>query len=159
MGAGAILREVIAAAELLEADFGVGADVWSVTSFAELRRDAMGVQRWSRLHPDSEKRISWLDRCLGGVDGPIVAASDYVRSVADLIAPWVPGRYLSLGTDGFGRSDTRIALRKFFEVDRDSIVISALSSLADDGRIERVLVSEAMRKLGYQPGEANPWDI
>ena len=158
LGSGAILREVIAAADLLESEFGVAAEVWSVTSFTELRRDAMGVQRWNRLHPDSEKRTSWLDQCLGNVAGPIVAATDYVRSVADLIAPWVSGRYLSLGTDGFGRSDTRIALRKYFEVDRDSVVIAALNSLADDGRIERAAVSAAMRKLGYQVNETNPWD-
>jgi len=159
LGSGAILREVLAAAELLESEFRVGADVWSVTSFTELRRDAMGAQRWNRLHPDSEQRVSWLEHCLGDITGPIVAASDYVRVVADLIAPWIPGRYLALGTDGFGRSDTRAALRKFFEVDRNSIVFSALSSLADDGRIERTVVSGAMRKLDYGTNESNPWDV
>ena len=108
LGSGAILREALAAAELLESEFNVGADVWSVTSFTELRRDAMGAQRWNRLHPDSKKRVSWLDHCLGDTTGPVVAASDYVRAVADLIAPWVSGRYSALGTDGFGRTQTSL---------------------------------------------------
>jgi pyruvate dehydrogenase E1 component len=117
LGAGAILREVLAAAEALEADHGVAAEVWSVTSFTELRREAREVRK------------SWVARCLEGGKGPVIAASDYVSALADLIREWVPGRYVTLGTDGFGRSDTRAKLRAYFGVDRDGIVRAALRAL------------------------------
>ena len=131
MGAGTILREVIAAGELLANDWNVVADIWSATSFSELAREQAEIERWNRLHPDAAPRHSWLAQQLAGTQGPVIAASDYVRAVADLIRGGVPRRYVTLGTDGFGRSDTRTALRAFFEVDRASVVRAALQALAD----------------------------
>ena len=159
LGAGAILREVIAAAELLEAEFGITAEVWSVTSYSELRRDGLDAERWNRLHPGAEPRLPWIQSCLRTAHGPIIAASDYVRALADLIRPWVPGRYVALGTDGFGRSDTRVALRKFFEVDRKSIAIAAISALAGEGTLPRTAVAAAIAKLDYEVNESNPWEM
>ncbi len=129
LGSGTILREVIAAAEILEREHGIAANVWSVTSWTELRWDGMVVERANRQ--GGERSESWVERCLGPTAGPIVAASDYVRAVPDLIRPYLPGerRYVALGTDGFGRSDTRASLRAFFEVDRDSIVGAVLAAL------------------------------
>ena len=156
LGSGTILREVLAAADILEAEYGVGADVWSVTSYAELRRDGMDVERWNTLHPDAPQRRSHVDECLSGTAGPIVAASDYVRALPDLIRTWVPRRYVTLGTDGFGRSDTREALRRFFEVDRAAVVISALKALADDERVAPSVVADAVKR--YRADTArNPW--
>jgi pyruvate dehydrogenase E1 component len=158
MGSGTILREVLAAAELLEKDFGVGADVWSVTSYAELRRDGMDVERWNTLNPTSKQRASYVEECLSATRGPVVAASDYVRALPDLIRTWVPRRYVTLGTDGFGRSDTREALRRFFEVDRGAIVIAALKALADDERIAPSVVADAIERYGAGGTARNPWD-
>ena len=138
LGSGAILREVEAGAELLDADFGVRADVWSATSFTELRRDGMEVERWNMLHPTEPQRRAYVDECLAGREGPAVAASDYIRTFADQIRPFVPGRYTVLGTDGFGRSDYRVKLRQFFEVDRHHVVVGALKALADEGSVEPV---------------------
>ena len=118
LGSGTILREVLAAAELLERDFGVAADVWSVTSFNELRRDGIDVERWNMLHPDEEPRLAYVSAQLADSTGPIVAATDYIRTYADQIRPYLPRRYSVLGTDGYGRSDMRSQLRKFFEVNR-----------------------------------------
>jgi pyruvate dehydrogenase E1 component len=129
-GAGTILREVLAAAELLEQQHGVAADVFSVTSFTELRRDGLACEHWNRSHP-GERRASWVEQQLAGREGPLVAASDYVRAVADLIRTWVPGAYVTLGTDGYGRSDTRANLRAYFGVDRDSICAAALAALRE----------------------------
>ena len=126
---------------MLEHDFGVAADVWSVTSYSELRRDGMDVERWNTLNPTSKQRTSYVEQCLSDTVGPIVAASDYVRALPDLIRTWVPRRFVALGTDGFGRSDTREALRRFFEVDRGAVVISALKALADDERIAPSVVA------------------
>jgi pyruvate dehydrogenase E1 component len=159
LGSGPVLREAIAAAELLEERYGIDANVWSVTSFSQLRWDGMAAERWNRLHPECEKKASWIELCLKNCRGPIVGVSDYVRSVADMIRPWVPGPYVTLGTDGFGRSDTRAALRSFFEIDRDSIVVAALSSLAYHGLWERADVAEAIEKLGVETREPNPWDV
>ena len=159
LGSGAILREVLAAAEMLEQDWKVGADVWSVTSFTELRRDGMTVERHNRFNPESDAELSWVERCLNDTQGPVIASTDYMRSVADLIRTWVPRRYVTLGTDGFGRSDTRAALRDFFEVDRHHVVIAALKALADDGSIDRKLVSDAIRKYGIGSDRPNPWDV
>ncbi len=117
LGSGTILREVIAAGALLETDWGVAANVWSVTSFSELARDGMEAERWNRLHPLAPKRQGWAEACLGNAQGPALAASDYVRAVPELIRAQMPRRYVTLGTDGFGRSDTRAALRDFFEVE------------------------------------------
>ncbi len=159
LGSGPILREVLAAAELLFERYGIDANVWSVTSFTELRWDGMSTERWNRLHPECEKKTSWIELCLKDCPGPFVGVSDYVRAVADMIRRWVPGSYITLGTDGFGRSDTRAALRSFFEIDRTSIVVAALSSLADCGHWERAAVAEAIEKLGCEIREANPWEV
>jgi pyruvate dehydrogenase E1 component len=146
LGSGTILNEVLAAAELLEADFKVAADVWSVTSFTELRRDGIEVERWNMLHPLEESRTAYVTECLSGRAGPVVASTDYIRTLADLIRQWVPGRYRVLGTDGFGRSDLRRALRRFFEVDRHYVAVAALKELADEGAVERERVAEAIER-------------
>jgi pyruvate dehydrogenase E1 component len=159
LGSGTILREVLAAAELLENDWQVSADVWSVTSFTELRRDGMDVERHNRLHPDESQRQSWVEQCLAASSGPIIASTDYMRTVGDLIRPWVPRRYTVLGTDGFGRSDTRAALRSFFEVDRFHVAIAALKALADDGMIDRARVKQAIAQYKIDAARRNPWDI
>jgi pyruvate dehydrogenase E1 component len=144
LGSGTILNEVLAAADLLENDFGVAADVWSVTSFTELRRDGIEVERWNMLHPTSEPRRAYVSEQLGERDGPVVASTDYIRAFADQIRQWVPGRYRVLGTDGFGRSDYRRALRRFFEVDRHYVAVAALRELADEGVIDSARVQEAI---------------
>ncbi|MBV9193077.1 MAG: pyruvate dehydrogenase (acetyl-transferring), homodimeric type [Solirubrobacterales bacterium] len=144
LGSGTILNEVIAAAELLESDFEVAADVWSVTSFTELRRDGIEVDRWNLLHPVEEPRSAYVTECLSAVEGPVVASTDYIRTYPDLIRPWVPGRYRVLGTDGFGRSDFRTALRRFFEVDRHYVALAALRELAEEGAIDRQVVKDAI---------------
>jgi pyruvate dehydrogenase E1 component len=141
LGSGTILREVLAGADLLRDEFDVGADVWSVTSFTELRRDGMEVERRNRLHPGAEPEQSFVEQCLDGRPGPAVAATDYLRTLADGIRPWIGRDYTVLGTDGYGRSDWRRALRRFFEVDRHHVVVAALQALgrADDAQtaIER----------------------
>jgi pyruvate dehydrogenase E1 component len=156
MGSGTILREVLAAAELLEDKFGVPADVWSVTSFSELRREALEVERWNDRHPEEEPRQPYVATCLADRAGPFVAATDYMKTVPDQIRQWVPGRFNVLGTDGFGRSDSRAALREFFEVDRFSIAVSALKALADDGAIDTKTVSEAIREFNIDPDKPDP---
>jgi pyruvate dehydrogenase E1 component len=144
-GSGSILNESLAAAELLETEFGVTSGVWSVTSYSELRRDGMEVERWNRLHPTAPQRKCFVEESLSPHKGPAVAATDYMKAVADQIRPFVTDRrYVVLGTDGFGRSDTREALRSFFEVDRHHIVLAALKALADDGAIP---ASEAARAI------------
>jgi pyruvate dehydrogenase E1 component len=145
LGSGTILNEVLAAAELLENDFGVTADVWSVTSFTELRRDGMAVERWNLLHPLEDARRAYVAEQLEG-RGPVVASTDYIRTYADQIRQWVPGHYRVLGTDGFGRSDSRQALRRFFEVDRHYVAVAALKELADDGQVEPGRVQEAIER-------------
>jgi pyruvate dehydrogenase E1 component len=156
VGSGAILREVIAAAELLEQDFGVSADIWSATSFTELGRDGIDAARWNLLHPEEEPRVSYVGRCLAGRKGPVVAATDYMRAFAEQIRPFVPQRYVTLGTDGFGRSDTREKLRAFFEVDGRYVAVAALKALADDGEVPAKRVSEAIAKYGIDPEKPNP---
>ncbi|MFO1318925.1 MAG: alpha-ketoglutarate dehydrogenase [Burkholderiales bacterium] len=158
LGSGTILREVIAAADLLAQDWNVAADVWSVTSFTELRRDGLAAERWNRFHADEADRASWVEQCLGATAGPVIAATDYMRAVPDMIRTWVPRRYVTLGTDGFGRSDTRANLRDFFEVDRQHVVIATLRALADDGTIPRDTVKQAMAKYRIDPSRPNPWD-
>jgi pyruvate dehydrogenase E1 component len=146
LGSGTILNEVLAAAELLESDFGVAADVWSVTSFTELRRDGIEVERWNMLHPLEPPRRAYVAGCLESRDGPAVASTDYIRAYADQIRQWVPSSYRVLGTDGFGRSDTRRALRRFFEVDRHYVAVAALKELADAGTIDPERVKEAIER-------------
>ncbi|HET7832939.1 MAG TPA: pyruvate dehydrogenase (acetyl-transferring), homodimeric type [Gallionella sp.] len=156
LGSGAILREVIAAAQLLEQDFGVSADIWSVPSFNELRRDGLACERWNMLHPEAEPRISHVEQCLTGRAGPVIAASDYLKTYADQIRRWVPGRYKVLGTDGFGRSDTRKKLRHFFEVDRFYIAVAALKALAEDGKVGAEVVSQALNRYQLNSDKPNP---
>jgi pyruvate dehydrogenase E1 component len=155
-GSGTILREVLAAGETLEKEFGVPADVFSVTSFSELRREALDAERWNMLHPDQPRRVPYVQGCLAGRSGPFVAATDYMRVVADQIREWVPGRYHVLGTDGYGRSDSRSALRDFFEVDRRWIAVAALKALADEGRLDVATVKSAMERFGIDPDKPNP---
>jgi pyruvate dehydrogenase E1 component len=158
LGSGAVLREVLAAAELLEADWGVAADVWSVTSFTELRREGMQVERSNlRAAHGAERRKSWIERCLEGADGPVVATSDYVRAVPDLVRPYVPRRFVALGTDGFGRSDTRERLRGFFEVDAKHVVLASLAALASERLVPRDRVGQAIDRYGLDPQAAAPW--
>jgi pyruvate dehydrogenase E1 component len=156
LGSGTILREVLAAAEILEGEFGVPADVFSVTSYSELRREALDAERWNLLHPDRPPRIPYVRACLGGREGPFVAATDYMRTVPDQVRQWVPGRYHVLGTDGYGRSDSRAALRDFFEVDRRYVVVAALKALADDGRLDVATVRGAIERFGIDSDKPNP---
>jgi pyruvate dehydrogenase E1 component len=163
MGSGTILREVIAAAELLEKDFGVASDIWSVTSFTELRRDGIDCERWNMLHPEAKPRVSYVEQCLAGRSGPIIAATDYMRSFADQIRGFLPknhkGHYKVLGTDGFGRSDTRKKLRRFFEVDRYYVAVAALKALADEGTIKAGEVSKAIKLYNINPDKPNPTTV
>jgi pyruvate dehydrogenase E1 component len=153
------LREVIAAADLLEKDYGVGADVFSATSFSELRRNALAVERWNLLHPNDPPKQSFVRQALGERTGPFIAATDYMKTVADQIRQWVPGRYAVLGTDGFGRSDSRAELRRFFEVDRHYVVVATLKALADEGSIDRAVVTQAMKAFGIDPEKPNPLTV
>ncbi len=159
LGSGSILREVIAAAALLENDFGVESDLWSVPSFTQLRRDGIDVDRWNRLHPDSKPKISYVQECLEGHEGPVIASTDYMRSFADQIRQFVPGSYSTLGTDGFGRSDTRPKLRGFFEIDRHHVAIAALKALADEGKVPAKQVADAINKYDIKTEAPNPWVI
>ncbi len=159
MGCGAILREVEAAAAILESDYQVAADVWSMTSVNELQREGKAVQRWNLLHPEAEPRVPYVTRLLRDASGPAVAATDYLKSYADQIREFVPGPYTVLGTDGFGRSDTRSKLREFFEVSREYIVLAALKALADEGQIEKGLVTQAIGALGIDPDKSNPLTV
>jgi pyruvate dehydrogenase E1 component len=156
LGSGTILREVLAAAEMLEKDYGIPADVWSVTSFSELRREGMDCDRWNMLHPTEVPRDAYVTRSLVARQGPFVAATDYMRIVADQIRTWIPGRYVVLGTDGYGRSDSRAALREFFEVDCKHVVFAALRSLQDEGSVNSEVVVEAIDKLGIDTEKPNP---
>ncbi|HME22626.1 MAG TPA: pyruvate dehydrogenase (acetyl-transferring), homodimeric type [Acetobacteraceae bacterium] len=156
LGSGTILREVMAAAELLDTDFGVAADVWSVPSFTELRREGLEVERWNMLHPTEPRRQSHVETCLAGTEGPVIAATDYMKAFADQIRAFVPRRYRVLGTDGFGRSDYRRHLRAFFEVDRHYVTIAALSALAEEGTVPATAVAEAIAKYGIDPAKPNP---
>lgn len=157
LGSGAILREVLAAAELLEQQNSVSADVWSVTSFTELRRDGMAVERWNRLHPGDTPHVPFVTQMLAGRDGPTVAATDYVRAFADGIREFVPGRYTVLGTDGFGRSDYRVRLRRFFEVDRHHVAVAALAALARDGVVGPATVAKAITRYEIDTEGLPPW--
>ena len=162
LGSGTILREVLAAAELLETDWGVAADVWSATSFTELRRDGLAADRWNMLHAEAKPRVPYVAQCLDQRPaGPVVAASDYIKTFADQIRPFVPRErgYRVLGTDGFGRSDSRAKLRHFFEVNRYFVTLAALKALADQGEGKAKSVSEAMRKYGLDPEKPDPTTV
>jgi pyruvate dehydrogenase E1 component len=159
LGSGTILREVIAAGELLKNDFGVAADIWSVTSFNELRREGLDCERWNTLHPEAKPRVSYVEHCLSKRTGPVVAATDYIRSYGDQIRPFVPKHYKVLGTDGFGRSDTRKKLRHFFEVDRYYVAVAALKALADEATIAASEVSRAIKLYNINPDKPNPTTV
>jgi len=159
LGSGAILREVEAAAELLESNHGIAADVWSVTSFTELARDGRAAERYNRLHPEAERQISWAEKNLAGTEGPVVASTDYVAAFAEQIRAFVPRRYTTLGTDGFGRSDTRESLRRFFEVDRHHVVVAALKALADEGAVEVKEVGRAIESYRIDADAPDPRTI
>ena len=156
LGSGTIFMEAIAAAELLKKDWGVEADLWSCPSFNELARDSQDCERWNLLHPTDKPRVPHVAACLAETRGPVVAATDYVRAFAEQIRPFVPRPYTVLGTDGFGRSDTREKLRHFFEVDRHWIVLAALTALADEGALKRETAAAAIAKYGLDPNKSNP---
>jgi len=158
-GSGTILREVLAAAELLEQQYGIPADVYSVTSFSELRKQALDVERWNLLHPEEPPRKTYVQEALGDQTGPFVAATDYMKMVPDQIRQWVPGNYVVLGTDGYGRSDSRAELRRFFEVNRHYVVVAALKALADAKQIDLQMVVQAMASFGIDPEKPNPLTV
>ncbi len=159
LGSGTILREAIAAAELLHQDFGITADIWSCPSFSELRKDGFDAERWNRLHPDNEPRTPYVTQQLENRQGPAIAATDYVRLFADQIRAFVPMHYTVLGTDGFGRSDTRSNLRRFFEVDRYFIAHAAIAALAKEGKMTGKDVARAIEQYNINPEKPNPVDI
>jgi pyruvate dehydrogenase E1 component len=159
LGSGTIFREVIAAADILKADWGVEADLWGCPSFNELARDGQDTERWNMLHPVEAPRASHVETCLKDTAGPVIAATDYIKLFAEQIRPFVKRTYVTLGTDGFGRSDTREALRHFFEVDRNWITVAALKALADDGAIERDKVAAALLKYKLDPNKPNPMTV
>jgi len=159
MGSGTILNEVREAAEILRNDFSVEADVWSVTSVNELTRDGQRAARWNLLHPGEKPRKAYLTEQLEGQDGPFIIATDYMKNYSEQLRPYVPGDYYVLGTDGFGRSDSREKLRHFFEVDRNFVVIAALKSLADQGKVKPEVVSKAIKQFGIDPDKADPLTV
>ncbi len=159
MGAGTILREVEAAAEILERDYGVAADVWSLTSINELQREGKAALRWNMLHPAEEPKVPWVTQQLQGESSAFVVATDYMKAYAEQLRAFVPGQLSVLGTDGYGRSDTREKLRRFFEVSREYVVIAALKSLADAGTIEATVVADAIKSLGIPPDKADPLGV
>jgi len=156
LGSGAIVREVIAASDILAEEWQVSTQVWSVTSFSELAREAREVERWNRLHPQEAPRRCHVSECLDG-SAPIVAATDYVRAYAQLVSSYVSARFISLGTDGFGRSDTRPALRRFFEIDRHHIVLSALQSLVEGGTLPRETLARALERYAIDTAALGSW--
>jgi pyruvate dehydrogenase E1 component len=161
LGSGTILREVEAAADMLEKDWGVAADVWSATSFTELRRDGLAADRWNMLHPEAKPRVPYVTKILQDKAGPVIAASDYVKTFAEQIRPFIPKDrvYRVLGTDGFGRSDSRAKLRHFFEVNRYFVAIAALKALADQGEGKAKTVADAIKKYGIDPEKADPTTV
>jgi pyruvate dehydrogenase E1 component len=156
MGSGVILREVIEAQKILEKDFGVSADVWSVTSFNELRKDALEADRWNRMNPDKPQKESHVVKLLKKAEGPIIASTDYMKSFAEQVAVFLPHKFVALGTDGFGRSDSREKLRHFFEVDRHYVVVATLKALSDEGKIKSSVVTDAIKKFKLDPNKPNP---
>ncbi|MBT8422056.1 MAG: pyruvate dehydrogenase (acetyl-transferring), homodimeric type, partial [Gammaproteobacteria bacterium] len=155
-GSGTILREVEAAADYLEVTHNLCVDVWSITSYSELRREALEAEHWNQRHPEEPQRVPYVAQQLIDLEGPVVAASDYMRSMPDQVREWVPVRFRVLGTDGYGRSDSRAALRRHFEVNRDNIVVAALKTLADEGRIKAEVVTQEIVTLGLDPDKPNP---
>jgi pyruvate dehydrogenase E1 component len=155
-GSGAILREALQAQEILETKFGVAADVWSITSYKQLYVDGNETDRWNRLHPGEKARVPYVTRTLGDAPGVLVAASDYLKTLPNMIAKWLPRRLASLGTDGFGRSEGRASLRNFFEVDARFITLATLHELFIDGKIDHRVIDKAIKDLGLDPEKLNP---
>jgi pyruvate dehydrogenase E1 component len=155
-GSGTILNEVLKAKEILEDDYKVSADVWSITSYKELRRNALEVERWNLLHPGEKQKTPYITKLLQNEKGVFIAASDYVKTLPDSISKWVPGNLISLGTDGFGRSDTRAALRDFFEVDAKHIVLAALTAIAREDKTKMNMVEKAIKDLEINSSKKNP---
>ncbi len=158
-GSGPIIREALRAQQLLAERYRVASDVWSVTSYKQLGFEAMEAGRWNALHPTEPPRDSYVEKCLKGTEGPYIAVSDYVRLIPEMIAPWVPGELITLGTDGFGRSESRQALRRFFEIDAESIVVASLGSLAKQNKIEKQEIQQAIGDLGIDPEKPAPWKV
>jgi len=156
-GSGAIMRCVLQAQDLLADRYGVASDAWSVTSYNELARDAQGVHRWNMLHPNETPRRSYIEQVLEGHDGPFVAASDYVRTHSEQVAPYVPGDFYALGTDGMGRSESRENLRRHFEVDAECVTVAVLYRLAKAGKIPMDDVAKAIGDLGIDPEKVDPY--
>jgi pyruvate dehydrogenase E1 component len=156
LASGVLLNEALRAQEMLASEFGVAADVWSVTSWTQVRREALAVERWNRLHPGDEQRVPYVAECLGGQPGVVVGVSDYMKTLPDSIAKWVHGPLVSLGTDGFGRSATREELRRFFEVDAEHIVVATLSALVRDEQIAASVARAAVERYGIDTESVNP---
>jgi pyruvate dehydrogenase E1 component len=156
LGSGPILRQVLAAQEILAEEYKIASDVWNVTSYKELRREALEVERWNLLHPTYKPRACYVEEMLSGCDGPFIAASDYMRMVPEQIAPWISGRLVTLGTDGFGRSDSREELRRHFEIDAAHIAFATLSTLARQGVIDKKTIQKAVKALGIDPEKIDP---
>lgn len=162
IGSGTILNEVIKAAEILESEFGVAANIWSATSLTELRREGLEIERWNTLHPNNKARISYVEQCLQDQNGPVIAATDYMKIHADSIRAFVPSRYVVLGTDGFGRSDDREQLRNHFEINHQYILVTALSSLYEDGSIDADVVTKAIKQFNIDTNKPTPdslWEV
>ncbi len=159
MGSGTILREVMAAADLLKSDFNIESDIWSMTSINELAREASDITRWNQLHPTKKAKQSYIGKLLSDRKGPAIIATDYTQTYSDQIRAYVPMQYTVLGTDGFGRSDTRTNLRTFFEVNRYYVVVAALKALSDDGEIESKVVQQAIKKYNIDPEKPNPLKV
>ena len=159
LGSGPILKEVLFAADILEKDWKVDVDVWSVTSFSELRKDAEDINRWNILHPKKEFQVPFVTKCLEHTKGPVVAVSDYVKLVAEQISPFIAGSFTALGTDGFGRSETRKKLRRFFEIDRHYIVLAALNTLAKEGHIQLEEAERAIKMYKIDVDKPNPKNV
>jgi pyruvate dehydrogenase E1 component len=155
-GSGPILTEVLRAQTILAEKYGVATDVWSVTSYNELRREALGVERWNRLHPAKAEKTPYIVSAVGRTKGPIIAASDYMKAVPDQLAPWLTTRLVSLGTDGFGRSDNREHLRRHFEVNAEAVVAATLSKLAREGKFDAKRAQAALAELGVDPERGDP---
>jgi len=156
MGSGTILNECVAAAQLLESEYGIAANVWSATSVNELRREGLEAQRWNMLHPSEKPRVSYVEQCMQDQNGPVIAATDYMKVYADSIREFVPSRYIVLGTDGFGRSDDREQLRDHFEVNHKYIIVAALSALFEDGSIDAEVVNKAIKQFNIDPEKPSP---
>jgi pyruvate dehydrogenase E1 component len=158
-GSGAIMNRVLEAGEILEAEYGIATDIWSVTSYQELYLSGLDAERWNVRHPGEEEKHCWISEAMGKGTGVTVAASDYVKALPESISRWVPGRLISLGTDGFGRSDTRPDLRDFFEVDARHIVMAALSGLSREGKMPEKKVLDAMKSMELDPEKINPYNM